>query len=36
LTESIYDFHKENGRTYHAYRAGGKFDRPMRNAAGRS
>lgn len=25
IAESIYEFHKENGRTYHAYRAGCKF-----------
>ena len=25
VAESIYEFHKENGRTYHAYRAGCTF-----------
>ncbi|KAH7160510.1 S-adenosyl-L-methionine-dependent methyltransferase [Dactylonectria estremocensis] len=25
VTESIYEFHKENGRTYHAYRAGSYY-----------
>ena len=33
MTESIYEFHRENGRTYHAYRAGCEIEVLARSGA---